>query len=104
MIIEGALEAPLFTSEPSDADIAEFQAWVREAGQALYRDLPWRNTRDAYAIWISEAMLQQTQVSRVLSRWERFLRHFPTVDARRRARPMWLRSGRAWATTAARSR
>ena len=81
MIIEGALEAPLFTSEPSDADIAEFQAWVREAGQALYRDLPWRNTRDAYAIWISEAMLQQTQVSRVLSRWERFLRHFPTVDA-----------------------
>lgn len=81
MIIEGALEAPLFTSEPSDADIAEFQVWVREAGQALYRDLPWRNTRDAYAIWISEAMLQQTQVSRVLSRWERFLRHFPTVDA-----------------------
>lgn len=81
MIIEGALEAPLFTSEPSDADIAEFQAWVRKAGQALYRDLPWRNTRDAYAIWISEAMLQQTQVSRVLSRWERFLRHFPTVDA-----------------------
>ena len=81
MIIEGALEAPLFTSEPSDADIAEFQAWVREAGQALYRDLPWRNTRDAYAIWISEAMLQQTQVTRVLSRWERFLRHFPTVDA-----------------------
>ena len=81
MIIEGALEAPLFSSEPSDADIAEFQAWVREAGQALYRDLPWRNTRDAYAIWISEAMLQQTQVSRVLSRWERFLRHFPTVDA-----------------------
>ena len=54
---------------------------MREAGQALYRDLPWRNTRDAYAIWISEAMLQQTQVSRVLSRWERFLRHFPTVDA-----------------------
>ena len=81
MIIEGALEAPLFTSEPSDTDIVEFQAWVREAGQALYRDLPWRNTRDAYAIWISEAMLQQTQVTRVLSRWERFLRHFPTVDA-----------------------
>ena len=81
MIIEGALEAPLFTSEPSDADIAAFQTWVREAGCALYRDLPWRNTRDAYAIWISEAMLQQTLVARVLSRWERFLRHFPTVDA-----------------------
>ena len=79
MIIEGALGR--LTSEPSDTDIAEFQAWVRAAGQALYRDLPWRNTRDAYAIWISEAMLQQTQVSRVLSRWERFLCHFPTVDA-----------------------
>ena len=37
MIIEGALEAPLFTSEPSDADIAAFQTWVREAGCALYR-------------------------------------------------------------------
>ena len=81
MTSEGALEAPLFSSDPSDADIAEFRAWVREAGRALYRDLPWRNTRDAYAIWISEAMLQQTQVARVLSRWERFLRRFPTVDA-----------------------
>ena len=40
MTIEGALEAPLFSSDPSDADIAEFRAWVREAGRALYRDLP----------------------------------------------------------------
>ena len=81
MTIEGALEAPLFSSDATDADIAEFQAWVRRAGAELYRDLPWRNTRDAYAVWISEAMLQQTQVARVLTRWERFLRRFPTVDA-----------------------
>ncbi len=81
MTIEGALEAPLFSSDATDADIAEFQAWVRRAGAELYRDLPWRNTRDAYALWISEAMLQQTQVARVLTRWERFLRRFPTVDA-----------------------
>jgi|GEM_PF-103523 len=45
------------------------------------RDLPWRRTSDPYAIWISEAMLQQTQVGRVLDYWPRFLERFPTVDA-----------------------
>lgn len=45
------------------------------------RDMPWRRTNDPYAIWISEAMLQQTQVSRVLDYWPRFLERFPTVDA-----------------------
>ena len=50
-------------------------------GRELYRDLPWRNTRDPYEILVSEVMLQQTQVSRVLNRWERFLCRFPTVDA-----------------------
>lgn len=43
------------------------------------RDLPWRKTRDAYAIWISEVMLQQTQVATVMPYYERFLRLFPTV-------------------------
>lgn len=59
----------------------EFVARVRRQGAELYRDLPWRNTRDPYAIWISEVMLQQTQVARVLTRWERFIARFPTVDA-----------------------
>ncbi|MDO5042968.1 MAG: adenine glycosylase [Slackia sp.] len=59
----------------------EFVARVRKQGAELYRDLPWRNTRDPYAIWISEVMLQQTQVARVLTRWERFMARFPTVDA-----------------------
>lgn len=43
------------------------------------RDLPWRNTRDPYAIWISEIMLQQTQVKTVIPYWERWMQHFPTV-------------------------
>ena len=44
------------------------------------RDLPWRRSRDPYAIWISEAMLQQTRVETVIPYWERFLERFPTVQ------------------------
>ncbi|MDY4690867.1 MAG: adenine glycosylase [Atopobiaceae bacterium] len=43
----------------------------------MYRDLPWRRTRDPYAIWVSEVMLQQTQVARVDGRWQRWLERFP---------------------------
>jgi A/G-specific adenine glycosylase len=45
------------------------------------RDLPWRRTRDPYAIWISESMLQQTRVETVLPYYERFLARFPDVAA-----------------------
>ena len=45
------------------------------------RDLPWRRTKDPYAIWLSEVMLQQTQVATVIPYWERFLARFPTVEA-----------------------
>src|SRR5947209_8877781 len=45
------------------------------------RDLPWRRTRDPYAIWISETMLQQTRVAAVIPYYERFLERFPTVSA-----------------------
>jgi A/G-specific adenine glycosylase len=45
------------------------------------RPLPWRKTRDPYAILVSEIMLQQTQVARVESYWTRFLGRYPTVDA-----------------------
>jgi A/G-specific adenine glycosylase len=45
------------------------------------RDLPWRRTRDPYAILVSEVMLQQTQVERVVPRWERWLERWPTVEA-----------------------
>lgn len=45
------------------------------------RDLPWRHTRDPYRIWVSEVMLQQTQVDRVIAYYERFIAAFPTVEA-----------------------
>lgn len=51
------------------------RAWYRRNA----RDLPWRKTRDPYAILVSELMLQQTQVSRVLDYWRRFLERFPTL-------------------------
>lgn len=45
------------------------------------RDLPWRRTRDPYAIWVSEIMLQQTRVATVIPYWERWMARFPTVRA-----------------------
>jgi A/G-specific adenine glycosylase len=45
------------------------------------RDLPWRRTRDPYAILVSEVMLQQTQVERVLPRWHEWLARWPTVES-----------------------
>lgn len=45
------------------------------------RDLPWRRTRDPYAIWVSEIMLQQTRVATVIPYWERWMAKFPTVTA-----------------------
>ncbi len=58
-------------------------AWFRENG----RDLPWRRTRDPYAILVSEVMLQQTQVVRCVPRYEAWLRRWPTVDALAAASP-----------------
>jgi len=51
------------------------------------RPLPWRTTRDPYAILVSEVMAQQTQVARVVPRWERWLDRWPTVDALAAASP-----------------
>ena len=45
-----------------------------------HRDLPWRHTKDAYCIWISEIMLQQTRAETVISYYERFLEKYPTVQ------------------------
>jgi A/G-specific adenine glycosylase len=49
--------------------------------EANSRPLPWRTTRDPYAILVSEVMAQQTQVERVVPRWQRWLERWPTVDA-----------------------
>ena len=46
-----------------------------------HRDLPWRNTRDPYPIWVSEIMLQQTRAQAVIPYYRRFLERFPTVKA-----------------------
>lgn len=62
---------------------ARARARLREGLLSWYagakRDLPWRRTADPYAIWISEAMLQQTRVETVIAYWERFLEALPTV-------------------------
>ena len=59
-----------------------FRQLVWEMGEGHRRDgLPWRYLDDPYQVYVSEAMLQQTQVSRVLKHWPRFLAAFPTVDA-----------------------
>ena len=52
-------------------------AWFSQNG----RDLPWRKTRDPYAILVSEVMLQQTQVERVIPRWLAWLERWPTPAA-----------------------
>src|SRR5271157_4181845 len=49
------------------------------------RDLPWRRTTDPYAIWVSEIMLQQTQVKTVLPYWQRWMRELPEMAALARA-------------------
>jgi A/G-specific adenine glycosylase len=53
-------------------------AWQRSHGRS---ELPWQNTQDPYRVWLSEVMLQQTQVSTVLGYFSRFLDRFPTVSA-----------------------
>jgi A/G-specific adenine glycosylase len=81
---------------PIDAVLARrfgtrLRAWFRANG----RDLPWRRTRDPYRILVSELMLQQTQVSRVVPKYEEFLTTFPTLHDVARARP--ARVTEAWA-------
>jgi len=56
-------------------------SWYRQHG----RDLPWRRTRDPYAILVSEVMLQQTQVQRAMLYYEKFLQQYPTVEDLARA-------------------
>jgi A/G-specific adenine glycosylase len=78
-----------------DAEVAsEFgrrlRAWYRQNA----RDLPWRKTRDAYRILVSELMLQQTQVSRVVDYYGEFLDRFPTLAHVARAKP--ARVTEAW--------
>lgn len=70
--------APLCApAEPPAQAVEALLAWFAQR----QRDLPWRRTRDPYRIWVSEVMLQQTQVRTVEPYYERFLARFPTVEA-----------------------
>ena len=57
--------------------VGDLLAWFR----ANARDLPWRRTTDPYAIWVSEIMLQQTQVKTVIPYWERWMRELPNTQS-----------------------
>jgi A/G-specific adenine glycosylase len=68
-------------TEAGPATAARVAAWFEKNA----RDLPWRRTRDPYAIWISAVMLQQTQVKTVIPYWERWMKRFPSVHDLARA-------------------
>ena len=83
-------------SSPIDRRVGRrFGALLRRWFRANGRDLPWRNTRDPYHILVSELMLQQTQVSRVVPKYAEFLGTFPTLHHIAKARP--ARVTEAWA-------
>src|SRR5688572_15426162 len=74
-------DAPALDAGERDRLVRALTAWfVRSA-----RDLPWRRTRDPYAVWVSEIMLQQTQVAIVIPYYQRWMRRFPTLLALARA-------------------
>ena len=80
--IQIAQEVPVVLENPILNEMAEpLMAWYRNHK----RDLPWRRNPDAYRVWVSEIMLQQTRVEAVKSYYERFLRELPTVEALARA-------------------
>ena len=68
--------------------------WFKNNG----RSLPWRETKDAYAIWLSEVILQQTRIVQGMSYWERFMAKWPTVnDLAAATEDEVLKVGRVWA-------
>jgi A/G-specific adenine glycosylase len=69
--------APATTAVAHEPMVDALHTW----GDAVRRDLPWRRTRDPWAVLVSEAMLQQTQVARVVDRFAPFLERFPTPSA-----------------------
>jgi len=74
-----AAAAPGPDAQNADGRLAaRLIAWQRQHGR---HELPWQNTRDPYRVWLSEIMLQQTQVVTVLGYYQRFLQRFPDVAA-----------------------
>lgn len=64
-----------------EVDIKEFQNLVLQQGGVLYREMPWRSDSNPYYILLSEIMLQQTQVPRVLHKFTEFIHTFPTLES-----------------------
>lgn len=71
--------------EPSTRALQKLRSALLAHYDAHARDLPWRRTRDPYAIWVSEVMLQQTRVDTVLRFYDRFLERFPDANSLARA-------------------
>src|SRR6266700_6495204 len=67
------------SSQPAYEQLARVHAYLLQWYAVEHRNLPWRSTHDPYAILVSEIMLQQTQVHRVLPKYEQFLVAFPTL-------------------------
>ena len=77
-------EVGTVTTAPSVVSAERLDAFVERVlaeGTRLYRDLPWRRTRDPYEVLVSEVMLQQTQVARVERYYQRWLERFPSLEA-----------------------
>src|SRR5579863_9001196 len=66
----------MFTGAPLSRFRKNLLSWFAQ----FQRDLPWRQTRDPYRIWLSEIMLQQTRVAAAIPYYERFLEQFPNVE------------------------
>ncbi|MCA9032087.1 MAG: A/G-specific adenine glycosylase, partial [Planctomycetaceae bacterium] len=62
-------------------DLAQMRTKIASWFRNAQRDLPWRVERNAYRVWVSEIMLQQTTVQAVVPYFERFMKQFPTVEA-----------------------
>jgi A/G-specific adenine glycosylase len=78
-------EKTVFRKNLTASRIVAFQKRILEHYRCHGRSLPWRSTRNPYHILVSEIMLQQTQVDRVISKYNRFIRLFPDVTALARA-------------------
>src|SRR5438105_7041103 len=70
-----------FSFQPAPELVARVHSSLLQWYTAEQRDLPWRHTRDPYAILVSEMMLQQTQVDRVLPKYQAFLERYPDFAA-----------------------
>ena len=87
--------------KPAESLAETLVAWQKVHGR---NHLPWQNTRDPYRVWLSEIMLQQTQVSTVLAYYAKFLENFPTVaDLAAAPQDKVMACGVVWGITAVRA-